>query len=98
MTDRYAGGEVLAEVVRSGFVEGRHHGSVVILGPDGEAAAWAGDVIGPVFPRSSNKPLQGVGMVRAGLVLTDPADARNPGAAGRRRDARPFGPGLRNPR
>jgi L-asparaginase II len=74
MTDLYAGGEVLAEVVRSGFVEGRHHGSVVVLGPDGEVVAWAGDVTGPVFPRSSNKPMQGVGMLRAGLTLTDEAD------------------------
>ncbi|HEV7899493.1 MAG TPA: asparaginase [Planosporangium sp.] len=74
MTDSYAGGEPLAEVVRSGFVEGRHYGSVVVLGPDGEVVAWAGDVTAPVFPRSSNKPMQAVGMVRAGLDLTDPAD------------------------
>jgi L-asparaginase II len=74
MTDRYAGGELLAEVVRSGFVEGRHHGSVVALGPDGEVVAWAGDVTAPIFPRSSNKPLQAVGMLRAGLDLPDQAD------------------------
>jgi L-asparaginase II len=74
VSDRYAGGELLAEVVRSGFVEGRHHGSVVVLAPDGEVAAWAGDVTGPIFPRSANKPLQAVGMVRAGLELPDPAD------------------------
>jgi L-asparaginase II len=74
VTDRYAGGELLAEVVRSGFVEGRHHGSAVVLGPDGEVVAWAGDVTGPVFPRSSNKPMQAVGMIRAGLDLADAAD------------------------
>ncbi|GII21370.1 asparaginase [Planosporangium mesophilum] len=74
MTDRYAGGELLAEVVRSEFVEGRHFGSVVVLGPDGEVVTWAGDVTGPVFPRSSNKPMQAVGMLRAGLDLTDDAD------------------------
>jgi L-asparaginase II len=74
VTDRYAGGELLAEVVRSGFVEGRHHGSVVALGPDGEVSAWAGDVTAPIFPRSSNKPMQAVGMLRAGLELADPAD------------------------
>ncbi|MGC9670130.1 asparaginase [Planosporangium sp. 12N6] len=74
MSDLYAGGEVLAEVVRSGFVEGRHYGSVVVLGPDGEVSAWAGDVTGPIFPRSSNKPLQAVGMLRAGLALADDAD------------------------
>jgi L-asparaginase II len=74
LADAYAGGELLAEVNRSGFVEGRHHGSVVVLGPDGEVLAWAGDVTGPVFPRSSAKPLQTVGMVRAGLPDIDPAD------------------------
>jgi L-asparaginase II len=74
VSDFYAGGEVLAEVVRSGFVEGRHHGSVVVLGPDGEVATWAGDVTGPIFPRSSSKPLQAVGMLRAGLGVTDEAD------------------------
>ena len=74
MADAYAGGELLAEVNRSGFVEGRHHGSVVVLGADGEVLAWAGDVTGPVFPRSSSKPMQTVGMVRAGLPTGDPAD------------------------
>jgi L-asparaginase II len=69
MADLYAGGEPIADVVRSGFVESRHTGSVVALGPDGEVAAWAGDVLGAIFPRSSNKPLQAVGMVRAGLRL-----------------------------
>ena len=71
MTDRYAGGELLGEVVRSGFTEGHHHGSVVVLSADGEVTAWAGDVTGPVFPRSSNKPLQAVGMLRCGLDVAD---------------------------
>jgi L-asparaginase II len=65
---------ILAEVVRSGFVESRHHGSVVVLDASGATAASAGDVTGPIFPRSSNKPLQTVGMVRAGLRPADPAD------------------------
>ena len=65
----YAGGEPLAQVVRSGFVESRHSGSVVVLDADGEVVASAGDVTGAVFPRSSNKPLQAVGMLRAGLSL-----------------------------
>jgi L-asparaginase II len=60
---------VLAEVVRSGFVEGRHHGSVVALDADGSPAFSAGDVTSPIFPRSSNKPMQAVGMLRAGLDL-----------------------------
>jgi L-asparaginase II len=60
---------IVAEVVRSGFVEGRHHGSVVALDPDGAVAWSVGDVTSPVLPRSCNKPLQAVGMVRAGLDL-----------------------------
>jgi L-asparaginase II len=64
----------LAEVVRSGFVEGLHRGSVVVLGPSGAAVADAGDVTSPVFPRSASKPMQAIGMLRAGLPLTDPAD------------------------
>ncbi len=64
----------VAEVVRSGFVEGRHHGSVVVTDAAGRIVASAGDVTAPVFPRSSNKPMQAVGMLRAGLRLADPAD------------------------
>lgn len=65
---------ILAEVVRSGFVEGTHAGSVVVVDAAGAVVAAAGDVTGPVFPRSSNKPLQTVGMLRSGLTVTDPAD------------------------
>ena len=60
---------IVAEVVRSGFVESVHHGSVAVLG-----GAGCGDVTSPVFPRSSNKPLQTVGMLRAGLAPADGAD------------------------
>lgn len=58
---------VLAEVVRSGFVESRHRGSLIALAPDGSVAFTAGDVTTPVFPRSANKPMQATGMLRAGL-------------------------------
>jgi len=61
---------VLAEVVRSGFVESVHRGALVVTGPDGSARRALGDVVSPVFPRSSNKPLQAVGMLRAGLDFT----------------------------
>ncbi|MCP2325678.1 L-asparaginase II [Hamadaea flava] len=74
MGKTYQGGELLAEVVRSGFVEGLHRGSVVVLDATGTRVASAGDVEAPIFPRSSNKPMQAVGMLRAGLRLTDPAD------------------------
>ncbi len=60
---------VLAEVVRSGFVESRHRGAVAGLAADGTVAVRAGDIETPVFPRSSNKPLQAVGMLRCGLDL-----------------------------
>ena len=61
--------QVVAEVVRSGFVEGRHHGSVVALAPAGSVAWSVGDVDSPVLPRSCNKPLQAVAMVEAGIDL-----------------------------
>ncbi|QLQ38136.1 asparaginase [Micromonospora robiginosa] len=74
MGKTYEGGVPLAEVVRSGFVEGVHRGSVVVLDAAGSPVAGAGDVASPIFPRSSNKPMQAIGMLRAGLPLTDPAD------------------------
>ena len=74
MVKTYEGGVPLAEVVRSDFVEGLHRGSVVVLDAAGATVAGAGDVDSPIFPRSSNKPMQAVGMLRAGLPLTDPAD------------------------
>ncbi|GGS17951.1 asparaginase [Streptomyces aureoverticillatus] len=60
---------VLAEVVRSGFVEGRHRGSLVLLGADGDVQLALGDVTAPVFPRSTNKPMQAAAVLRAGLDL-----------------------------
>jgi L-asparaginase II len=60
---------VIAEVVRSGFVEGHHYGSVVALDADGDVAFECGDIGTAILPRSCNKPLQAVGMVRAGLGL-----------------------------
>jgi L-asparaginase II len=65
----HARSEVLVEVVRSDFVEGCHRGSVVALDADGSELWRVGDPDHPVFPRSSNKPLQAVGMLRAGLQL-----------------------------
>lgn len=60
---------VLAEVVRSGFVECRHRGSVVVLDPDGATSFALGDAVSPIFPRSSNKPMQATAMLRNGLDL-----------------------------
>ncbi len=60
---------VVAEIVRSGFVEGHHYGSVVALAADGSVDWSVGDVEHAILPRSCNKPLQAVGMLRAGLDL-----------------------------
>ena len=60
---------VLAEVIRSGFAESRHRGSVVVLGPDDRAVLRAGETTAAAFPRSANKPMQAVGMLSAGLDL-----------------------------
>jgi L-asparaginase II len=70
----YVGGAPVAELVRSGFVESRHRGSVVVLDPGGRVLAAIGDIRGPIFPRSSNKPMQAVALLRSGLELRDPAD------------------------
>lgn len=60
---------VVAEIFRSGVVEGHHYGSVVALDATGEVEWSVGMVDQPVFPRSCNKPLQALAMVRAGLDL-----------------------------
>jgi L-asparaginase II len=60
---------VVAEIVRSGFVEGHHYGSVVALAADGTVDWSVGEVDVPVLPRSSNKPIQALAMVELGLDL-----------------------------
>ena len=60
---------VVAEIVRSGFVEGHHYGSVVALAADGSVDWSVGDVRSAILPRSCNKPLQAVAMLDAGLRL-----------------------------
>ena len=61
----------VAEVVRSGFVEGVHFGAVVALAADGSLAFSHGDVSRPMHPRSANKLLQATGMRELGLHLAD---------------------------
>lgn len=60
-------GVPLVDVVRSGVVESVHSGHIVVLNSDGMIELGAPGQ--PLFPRSSNKPLQAVGMLRAGLNL-----------------------------
>ncbi|NPC41201.1 asparaginase [Nocardioides sp. zg-1230] len=62
---------VVAEIVRSGFVEGHHYGSIVALAADGSVDWSVGEVTAPVLPRSSNKPVQALAMVELGLDLPD---------------------------
>ena len=59
----------LVRVIRSGFHEGSHYGSVVITDPDGGVVFALGTVDQPVFPRSSNKPFQAIASLAAGADL-----------------------------
>lgn len=54
---------------RSGFDESIHFGAVVGLSSSGHIEFSVGDPNAPIYPRSSNKPMQAVAMVRAGLQL-----------------------------
>ncbi|MFT4218905.1 MAG: asparaginase [Microbacterium sp.] len=59
----------LAVVERSGFVESRHSGAAIVLGPDGDVLERLGEVTAPILPRSSLKPLQALACVSAGAAL-----------------------------
>ncbi|PRX95721.1 asparaginase [Allonocardiopsis opalescens] len=63
----------LAEVVRDGFVESIHYGSLIALAPDGSVARSRGPVDAPMLPRSSVKPVQALASLRAGARLDGPA-------------------------
>jgi L-asparaginase II len=62
---------VVAEVVRNGFVESVHHGRVVALDARDDIVLRVGDIDAPFFPRSAMKPLQTLGMLRAGWLPAD---------------------------
>jgi len=62
---------VLAHLVRGGFIESVHRASVVVTAPDGSVERVWGEATSPMFPRSSNKPMQALAMVRHGLDLRD---------------------------
>jgi L-asparaginase II len=59
----------VAVTSRNGFDESVHFGAVVGLGPSGDIEFAVGSPHALVYPRSSNKPMQAVAMVRAGLRL-----------------------------
>ena len=58
---------ILIDVVRNGFVESVHRGRMVVTSPDGHIEASVGDVTAPFYPRSANKPMQALAMLRSGL-------------------------------
>ncbi|MGL5817318.1 MAG: asparaginase [Phycicoccus sp.] len=60
---------VVAQVLRGGVVESVHRASIAVTGADGALVESWGEVTDPVLPRSSNKPLQAVAMLRSGLSL-----------------------------
>ncbi len=62
--------EPLVELVRDGLVEGVHHGSAIVLAPDGTTLFAAGDPDAAMYPRSTAKPLQATAMARLGLRLS----------------------------
>jgi L-asparaginase II len=68
-TEDQGANPVVAEVVRSGFTESVHRGSVAAFAADGRAVISIGPAETPFFPRSANKPLQAAGMLHCGLAL-----------------------------
>nr|WP_246461285.1 asparaginase [Nocardia transvalensis] len=64
----------MVEVVRSGFRECVHRGSLVILDPAGEPVVALGEVHLPIFPRSTNKPMQAIALLRNGFEPADDAE------------------------
>jgi L-asparaginase II len=70
--DVASGAVPLARVVRGDLVESVHAGHLVVLGPDGAVRFALGDPEVTLLARSSLKPLQAVGMLRAGVDLDGP--------------------------
>lgn len=60
---------MVATVVRSGFAESRHRGAIAALDSGGSVLLAAGTAAEPMFPRSSNKPMQAAAMLGCGLDL-----------------------------
>ena len=58
--------ELVAITDRSGLDESCHHGRVVATDAAGAVVTRIGDIDAPIYPRSSNKPMQADAMIRAG--------------------------------
>ncbi|WP_420174213.1 asparaginase [Luteococcus sp. OSA5] len=61
---------VLVQVIRGNFLECVHRGRVVLTAPDGSVQFALGEPDALLYPRSANKPMQLLGMLRSGLDLT----------------------------
>lgn len=59
---------VLVEVTRGDFVESRHRGAYCVVDAEGAIIRQAGDIETPVFPRSSVKIMQALGLVETGAA------------------------------
>lgn len=59
----------LAVVTRTGFVESRHVGSVVVVGPDGAVEFSLGDPDALILPRSAMKPFIATALMSTEVVL-----------------------------
>lgn len=71
VSDVGTGAVPLAHVVRGDLVESVHAGHLVVLAPDGSVRLALGDPDLPIWPRSSLKPVQAVGMLTSGLDVDD---------------------------
>lgn len=66
LTSKLPGHLPVAVATRGQHVENVHWGSAAVVNAHGELIASFGDVIAPVFPRSSIKPFQALPLVAAG--------------------------------
>jgi len=65
---------ILVDVLRNDRVESVHRGSLYVRGAGGETLLHLGTPEETVFPRSANKPMQAVAMLRSGLGADVPVD------------------------
>ncbi len=67
---------ILAEILRGGHVESRHHGSFAVTDPQGRMVLSGGDPYAATFPRSAIKALQALPLLAEGAAdrfgLTEP--------------------------
>jgi len=59
---------ILVEVTRGALVESVHRGAFAVADAKGTLRMQAGDVDGPVFPRSSLKPVQAIPLIETGAA------------------------------